>query len=129
MSAPLTDYHRQLAAGMAEAVPLEKPKAGNLGSSTNGAESRAAKLKPCPFCGWEPPADLSDVLYPTGTYRRVEERHGYVHYVSHNQSREGDTPCWAMHCTTNMGGCGASIDADSEAEAIAAWNRRTGSAA
>lgn len=82
------------------------------------------ELLPCPFCGWQPPADLSDVLYPSGTYRRVDERHGFAHYVSMNQSKAGDTPCWDMHCTTNMGGCGAQISADSEAEAIAAWNRR-----
>lgn len=96
----------------------------NLGSSGRTAESLASALKPCPFCGWEPPADLSDVLYPTGTYRRVEQRHGYAHYVSHNQSRKGDTQCWGMNCTACMGGCGASISADSEGEAIAAWNRR-----
>jgi hypothetical protein len=81
-------------------------------------------LKPCPFCGWQPPADLSDVLYPSGTYRRWDERNQFHHYVSHNQSRQGDTPCWEMNCTANMGGCGASISADSEEEAVAAWNRR-----
>jgi hypothetical protein len=84
----------------------------------------APVLLPCPFCGWAPPSDLSDVLYPSGTYRRWSERHHVHHYVSHNQSMKGDTPCWEMNCTANMGGCGASISADSKDEAVAAWNRR-----
>lgn len=83
-----------------------------------------AELEACPFCGWNPPADLSDVLYPNGSYRRYNERHGVYHYVSHNQSRKGDEPCWSMHCTSNMGGCGAEISADTQKAAIAAWNRR-----
>lgn len=85
------------------------------------------KLKPCPFCGMHPPEDLIDTLYPTGTaWRELTEEglEGLRHYFSYRDMKEGDGRCFAMHCAQNMGGCGAQIVGDSEAEAIMAWNRR-----
>lgn len=77
----------------------------------------------CPFCGQEPPEDLSDTLYPSGTVWQDHEE-GFRSYASIR-----DQPTWArcytMNCTTNQGGCGASIDGDSLEEVVAAWNRRT----
>lgn len=84
-------------------------------------------LKPCPFCNMQPPDDLSDTLYPTGTYWRElneEGLEGLRHYFGRGQAKEGDGQCWTMHCTTNMGGCGAQISGDTREQAIAAWNTR-----
>lgn len=87
----------------------------------------ADQLKCCPFCGMKPPQDLIDTLYPTGSFwRELKEEglEGLRHYFHRNQAREGDGQCWGMHCTGNMGGCGAQISGDTKEEAIAAWNTR-----
>lgn len=83
-------------------------------------------LKPCPFCGFQLPADegdgLIDVLYPSGRWR---EDAGFRHYLLPGDKREGHGEVWHIGCTQNMGGCGASLMADSRDEAKAAWNRRS----
>jgi hypothetical protein len=93
-------------------------------------------LEPCPFCGWQPPYDdedsMLDVMYPTGIYWREEKSFvpgpftGMLRrkYVRRDERKDADTPCIGMHCTENMGGCGAQIVRDSREEAAAAWNRR-----
>lgn len=81
------------------------------------------ELLPCPFCGMRPPADLIDTLYPSGTWWR-DLGDGERSYHSYKDHKKGDQPCISMHCTENMGGCGAEITADTEPEVIAKWNRR-----
>lgn len=39
------------------------------------------ELLPCPFCGRKVDDDLSDTLYPSGTYWREED--GLRHYIGH----------------------------------------------
>ena len=87
-------------------------------------------LLPCPFCGWHPGEDeddLLDVLHRSGTWWADRTFYGktYRIYRRHSMREEGDSPCWSMNCTENMGGCGAEITGDSEAEVVAKWNRRT----
>jgi hypothetical protein len=79
-------------------------------------------LKDCPFCGATPPKDLSDTLYPSGTWWRIND--GYRHYVAHRDREPGDNMCWQVICNEVYGGCGAEISADSEQEAIDKWNHR-----
>ena len=87
-------------------------------------------LKPCPFCGWEPPWDdddmMLDVLYPSGSWWFETDIGGKKvrAYRGRRDRQQGDQQCWSMNCTENMGGCGANIDADSREEVIAKWNRR-----
>lgn len=81
------------------------------------------KPLPCPFCGMRPPDDLIDTLYPSGPWWR-QDGDGHRSYHLHRNRAPGDQPCVTMHCTENMGGCGAEITADTEAEVIAKWNRR-----
>lgn len=83
-----------------------------------------ADLLPCPFCGYKPPKDLSDTLYPSGIYRRFEPEIGFTSFIGRRDRLPTDEPCWAMHCTENMGGCGAQINGNTRDEAIAAWNTR-----
>lgn len=85
------------------------------------------KLLSCPFCGMEPPDDLIDTLYPSGTFWRDNLRpNGKTirSYHGRDAIKEGDGKCWTMHCTENMGGCGAEISGDSKQEAVNRWNRR-----
>jgi len=86
--------------------------------------SQNTKLLPCPFCGYKPPEDLSDTLYPSGSYRRWMPDIGSHGYIGHRNREPGDEPCWAMHCTESMGGCGAQINGDTMDEAINKWNTR-----
>ncbi len=81
-------------------------------------------LNDCPFCGMTPPEDLIDTLYPSGTYWREWEGQ-YRHYVSFNMQQPTDNPCYVMHCSEDIGGCGAQMNADSQQEVIDKWNRRT----
>lgn len=83
-----------------------------------------AKLLPCPFCGMRPDLEDPDTLYPSGTVWRKTEGDEWRSYHNWKDRQEGDGICYAMHCPTQSGGCGADITADSRAEAIAAWNRR-----
>jgi hypothetical protein len=82
----------------------------------------ATKLLACPFCGFQMPPDedenLIDILYPTGTYWRVEPD-GLKHYVNHKERQPGDSRCWHIICD-----CGAEVHADTREGAITAWNRR-----
>lgn len=94
------------------------------------------ELKPCPFCGWQPPVggadSMLDVLYPSGTWWREEVSwvpskvtgRKIRTYHNHRSRKEGDRPCFEMNCTFNMGGCGARLVRDSREEAIVAWNTR-----
>ena len=70
--------------------------------------------------------EMLDVLYPSGVWWADRNLHGKVYrtYRGHQTKEPGDQQCWEMNCTGNMGGCGASISADSEPEVIAKWNRR-----
>ncbi len=79
-------------------------------------------LKACPLCKMNPPANLSDTLYPSGIYWR--ETDGLRHYVGHNERSETDQACWTVTCGQNSGGCGASVGGDSAQEAVDLWNRR-----
>lgn len=86
-------------------------------------------LLPCPFCGWSPPADddsLLDVLYPTGSWWALREFYGTkrITFRSQREREPGDKPCWGMHCTENIGGCGVKVTALTKEEVIAKWNRR-----
>jgi hypothetical protein len=81
-----------------------------------------SELKTCPFCGMKPPADLIDTLYPTGKWR---EDDGVRRYMPIGANEDAHGHVWKMHCTANMGGCGAQIAGDSREEAIASWNRRS----
>ena len=61
---------------------------------------------PCPFCGNDlNKQDILDTVYPAS-----EGRFGYK--------------LWQVVCQGNAGGCDASILADSEEDAIKAWNKR-----
>lgn len=87
-------------------------------------------LKPCPFCGWEPPTydpdSMLDVLHKSGVWWGYSNISGFQikTYRNHSNRRKDDNPCWTINCTSNMGGCGARVEADSEEEVIAIWNRR-----
>ena len=85
-------------------------------------------LKPCPFCGWCPATelDIPDSLYPSGKWWADSRYYGDVirTYRRHAERQPGDKPCWVMRCNDNAGGCGASIEGDSEDEVVAKWNRR-----
>lgn len=61
-----------------------------------------SKLKPCPFCGFEPDLEDEDTCYPATRDKSV----------------------WGVHCTCGSGGCGASVLGDSKIEAIQIWNTR-----
>lgn len=87
-------------------------------------------LKPCPFCGWQPPTDdadfMLDVLHKSGSWWADRPFYGktYRTYRSYREREEGDQPCWEMNCNENMGGCGARVVADTELEVVQKWNRR-----
>lgn len=87
------------------------------------ARIRAAAIKPCPFCGWAAPEDLDDVLYRSGSVWRLRAD-GRRSYHAHRDRRPGDHDVWELCCNESMGGCGAQMHGDSEAEVVALWNRR-----
>lgn len=60
------------------------------------------KLKPCPFCGYQPKLKDEDTLYPL--------------------TRNGDL--WNAVCAEPYGGCSAHILGRTKEEAIKAWNTR-----
>ncbi len=95
-------------------------------TTSNEVTERAA-LSGCPFCGMSMPEDLSDTFYPSGIYWRDEEDFRSYHDMS--DAKPGDGRCFQIVCTTHSGGCGASVVGDTAAETIAAWNRRTPTAA
>lgn len=75
----------------------------------------------------EPEDDLIDTLYRSGIMWRDHVRPDGTamrSYHGRDAAKEGDGWCWTMHCTQNLGGCGAEIGGDSEQEAIDRWNRR-----
>ena len=81
-------------------------------------------LLPCPHCGHQPFAgNLIDSLHPTGRGWR-DEADGFRHYLLRDMMKPSDGRVWTFGCLITEGGCGASINADSEAEVVAAWNRR-----
>lgn len=82
-------------------------------------------LLPCPFCGKKPDWDDMDMLYPSGTLWVYNEEFEMRTYHRMNNRKEGDNFCYVMHCTCNVGGCGAEIHGDSKEETIEKWNRRT----
>lgn len=85
-----------------------------------------SELKPCPFCGWEPPCEdpdaMLDVLYPSGTWWADRPFYGKVYrtYRSHKEREEGDKQCWRVRC----GNCGASVTDDGREEVSSKWNQR-----
>lgn len=87
-------------------------------------EQPKKQLLPCPFCGMAPDHDLSDTLYPSGTYWREHTDIPIRSYHGLSDRQVGDAPCFKMVCNETHGGCGAQVSGDSEAETIAAWNRR-----
>lgn len=60
------------------------------------------KLKPCPFCGFQPVEGDEDFIYPTNRERTV----------------------WQAVCYETAGGCGASVLANSPKTALDVWNTR-----
>lgn len=47
------------------------------------------------------------------------------HYVNYRDPRGHHGQCWTLGCLEIEGGCGMSVDGDSEDETVAKWNRRT----
>ena len=90
------------------------------------------KMLPCPFCGKKADLDDPDTLYPSGIFWRDGAVPGMPElrtYHRRQDRQEGDGVCYAMHCPTPAGGCGAEIMGDSKEEVIEAWNRRVPAAA
>ena len=86
-------------------------------------------MKPCPFCGWEVPADdddaMLDVLHMSGKWWAYSDKVGGIVFRNHRSRLPDDNPCWVMNCTENMGGCGAEISGLTRLEAIQKWDRRS----
>ena len=103
--------------------------------SNNSTETKAAcgessltgglEPLPCPFCGNKVDLEDYDTLYPSGVFWREDKELGMRTYHSRKNSLPSDKQCYAMHCPVPSGGCGAQVSGDSEAEAVAAWNRRS----
>ena len=89
------------------------------------------EIDPCPFCGWQPPYndedEMMDVLYPSGVWWADEIVDNCVVrvYRTHSERKPNDEKGWCLNCTHNMGGCGAILHADTKAEVINKWNRRS----
>lgn len=87
-------------------------------------ESASRNCLPCPFCGKAVDLSDPDTLHPSGTGWRFDDGLQMRTYHSFR-----DVPkeqwCWVMCCPSPAGGCDAEVTDDSEAEALAAWNRRT----
>ncbi len=77
---------------------------------------------PCPFCGHAVDLTDPDVLYPSGVGWRDHEN-GLRSYHSAREVPQ-EQWCFALHCATTSGGCGAQMNADSKEEALERWNRR-----
>ncbi len=105
-------------------IPTETHRALSLPESCLTALHTLEGNLPCPFCG--KPVDLkdNDTLYPSGILWHLDPHTGVKSYHSLTQRRDGDHFCYSMNCPTTSGGCNAKIDADSRAEALAAWNTR-----
>lgn len=80
------------------------------------------KLFPCPFCGAEPEDDLTDVLYKTGKWKDHPQQGIRGYFSSTATDYDGFT--YTMHCSTDYGGCGATMSGDSFEETVSKWNRR-----
>lgn len=79
------------------------------------------KLKPCPFCGYQPDIDDPDTLYPSSV--GWEDINGNRIYC-HAEEVPPDQWCFNLHCQETAGGCGAQVSGDSKMEAIEKWNKR-----
>ena len=83
------------------------------------------KIKPCPFCGYQIDITDEDTLYPDGTYWYDVPEFGRVYKnINDLDLSISYGRCWGIHCQPIYGGCGASIDGDSEEEVIAKWQSR-----
>lgn len=79
-------------------------------------------LKPCPFCGKKLNVDDIDTVHASGTgWIQKEDFRAYVSF----REAPKEQWCYAVNCPETAGGCGARIEADSNAEAIEKWNVRT----
>ena len=76
-------------------------------------------MKSCPFCGSVPDLNDLDTLYPNGIYWRFEASLGIKIYIEHKDRKEGDKPCYEIHCS-----CGAVMHGDGWKETSEQWNRR-----
>jgi hypothetical protein len=60
------------------------------------------KIKPCPFCGFQPRAEDPDCVYPVNREKTI----------------------WNLVCYTTGGGCDARVLGASAEEVMKKWNRR-----
>lgn len=63
----------------------------------------AKKLKPCPFCAFQPNAEDPDCIYPVNREKTI----------------------WNIVCYETGGGCSAHILGASAEEVVKKWNRRS----
>lgn len=90
--------------------------------------SLSEKPLPCPFCGKAVDLDDPDTCYPSGSGWLDDE--GLQLRTYHPfRAVPPEQRCYAMHCPTPSGGCGAEIHGDTKEEALAKWNTRANAGA